>query len=151
MRRSFRALTLGTTLLTAACGGRALSLGAATRPVDRSLILSCVRSVASERGLGEITQSAETMELQAKSTVQMPDEERGGTPTYDVLTVKLAQANKGMRMLVGSASFVLHQLRGNSGSVGTSAPKTEWVGSEPSTRVTLARDAVLTQCGSLGN
>ena len=150
MRRPLRAFTLGAALLSAACAGHGISLGTSNRPTDPALLLSCARSVASERGLGEITQSPETMELQAKSAVDVSTpSERGTTPSYDVLTVKIAQAKQGLRMLVGSSSYALRQLR--AGGVGTSAAKTEWVGTPPSERVALARDAVLSQCGTLGN
>jgi hypothetical protein len=150
MRRPLRAFTLGAALLSAACAGHGLNLRPSSRPTDPALLLSCARSVASERGLGEITQPAGSLELQAKSAVDASNSaEHAATPSYDVLTVKISQAQKGVRMLVGGASYVLRQLRG--GGVGTSAAKTEWVGTQPSERVALVRDAVLTQCGTLGN
>ena len=43
--------------------------------------------------------------------------------------------------------YVLRSLR----PAGADAAKNEWVGTSPSSRVALARDAVLTQCGNLGN
>ena len=68
MRRTARAFTLGATLLLgAACSRNAMNLAVANRPADPTLLLSCVRSVAAERGLGEITQTSGT--LQAKSPV----------------------------------------------------------------------------------
>lgn len=147
MRRSARAFTLGATLLgAAACNRNAMNLAVANHPANPALLMSCARTVATERGLADVTQSSET--LQAKSAVAAAGEQ-GVTPTYDVLTVTLSPAKQGLRMLVGSTSFVLRQLR--NGGVGTSAAKAEWVGTAPSSRVALARDAVLTQCGSLGN
>ena len=151
MRRPVRAFVFGASLLSAACAGHGLTLRPTARPSDPALLLSCARNVATERGLGEITMSAEPMELQAKSVVDVSaGAERGGTPSYDVLTVQLSRgAKQGVRMLVGGASFALRQLRG--GGIGSSAAKTEWVGTQPSERVALARDAVLTQCGTLGS
>jgi hypothetical protein len=148
MRRSALALTFGVTLLTAACSRNGMQLAVSNKPADPSLLLSCARSVASERGLGEITQNSEAMELQAKSAVDVAAS--GGTaPSYDLLTVKLSPARKGLRMLVGSASYALRQLR--SGGVGSAAQKSEWVSTSPSTRVALVRDAVLDQCGTIGD
>lgn len=150
MRRPLRAFTLGASLLSAACAGHGLTFRPTARPADPALLLSCARNVASERGLGEITMSAEPMQLQAKSAVDVSaGAERAATPSYDVLTVQLSRAKQGVRMLVGGASYALRQLRG--GSIGSSAAKTEWVGTPPSERVALARDAVLSQCGTLGN
>src|SRR5438067_290338 len=148
MRRSARVLSLVVPALTAAlasaCAGHGITLGPAGHPTDPALLLSCARSVATERGLGDVTQPAGALELQAKSTITAP------TPSYDLLTVKIAQEKKGdFRMLVGGASYALRQLR--SSGVGTSSSKPEWVGTSPSERVALVRDAVLTQCGTLGN
>jgi hypothetical protein len=147
MRRTARAFTIVATLVaTAACNRNGLNLAVSNHPTDPALLMSCARSVASDRGLPVISQSDGT--LQAKSVVATPGDE-SVAPSYDVLTVKLSPAKRGLSMLVGSASFALRQLRG--GGVGTAAAKTEWVGTAPSTRVALARDAVLAQCGSLGS
>ena len=146
MRRPARALVLAVTAVTGACSRNGLQLNVSSQPADPALLLSCARTVASQRGLGEITQSAE--ELQAKSAVDVPGA-RGGAPSYDMLTVRLAPEKAGMRMVVGSSSFALRQL--GAGGVGTAAPKTEWVNTTPSTRVALVRDAVLDQCGTIGN
>ena len=149
MRRTARAFTLGATLLSAACAGHGISLRSTSHATDPSLLLSCARSVASERGLGDITQPVGALELQAKSSVEMPAPETDGTPSYDVLTVKLSPWRSGFRMLVGSTSYALRQLR--TASVGTSVARSEWVGTQTSTRVALVRDAVLNQCGTIGN
>jgi hypothetical protein len=150
MRRPLRAFPLGAALLSAACSGHGLTLRPSARPADPALLLSCARNVAAERGLGEVTMSAEPMQLQAKSAVDVSAAaERSTTPSYDVLTVQLSHAKQGVKMLVGGASYALRQLRG--ASIGSSAAKTEWVGTQPSERVALARDAVLSQCGTLGN
>jgi hypothetical protein len=148
MRRSPRAslLVVATLLLGTACSRNAMQLNVAQRPADPALLLSCARSVASHRGLGEIAESGE--QLQAKSPV-VTDVDQGATPTYDVLTVKFSRARKGLNMLVGSTSFVLRQLR--TGGVGTAAARSEWVGTTPSARAVQVRDAVLQQCGSLGH
>src|SRR5687768_14942691 len=99
MRRSARAIALGLTLLTAACSRNGLQLAVSSAPADPALLLSCARSVATERGFGDITQSAEPMGLQAKSVVEVPGA-NGSASSYDLLTVQLAPAKKGVRMLV---------------------------------------------------
>ena len=57
MRRSARVLSLVVPALTAAlasaCAGHGITLGPAGHPTDPALLLSCARSVATERGLGE--------------------------------------------------------------------------------------------------
>jgi hypothetical protein len=125
-------------ILSAGCAGRGISLSTNNHPQDPALLLSCARAVATDQGLGVVTQSSDAFEIQAKSSVD--------TPTRDVLTVTLSPAKKGFQMLVGGASYVVRQLRGGTGD----AVRSEWVGTSPSHRVAVARDAVLTQCGSLG-
>jgi hypothetical protein len=146
-----RSACLSALLLTTACAGRGLTFATTTRPNDPNLLLSCARTVAADQGLGVVTQSSEQFELQAKSAVEAASEPSAAAPqgdqTYDVLTVKLSPAKRGFEMLVGSASYVLRSLR----PAGADAAKNEWVGTSPSSRVALARDAVLTQCGNLGN
>ena len=149
MRRpSLLALALGVSLIGTACAGRGPNIGSRSRPTDPALLLSCARSVASERGLGEVTLSPESMELQAKSSVAVsPTSARGPAPSYDVLTVRISRAKQGLRMLVGGASYAMRQLRGGGG---TSTATPEWGGTQPWERVALVRDAVLDQCGTLG-
>ena len=147
MRRSARAFTLGATLLSAACAGHGITLSTTSRPADPALLLSCARSVASEHGLAQITQSSAQLEARTPMAVQTSEER--GSASYDVLTVKLSRAKEGLRMLVGSATYALRGLR--AGGVGSSTVKTEWVPLAPSEQVALARDAVLNKCGTLGN
>ncbi|MBV9879976.1 MAG: hypothetical protein JO180_05735 [Gemmatirosa sp.] len=148
-RASAIVLTLAAPLALAACAGHGLTLSTGSNaPPDPTLLLSCARAVAADRGLGVISQAPEQFELQARSAVESSV---AAAPSYDVLTVKLSPAKRGFRMLVSSASYALHQLRGATGPGSSVAPKTEWIGTSPSSRVALARDAVLDQCGSVGN
>jgi hypothetical protein len=154
MRRRVPSLALA--LLVAPLGacahGISLTTGSSSPP-DPALLMSCARSIATDQGLGVISQPPGQYEMQAKSVVETPTTpDRAAAPSYDVLTVKLSPAKEGFRMLVGSASYVLRQLRGvTTGGSSAGGSKAEWVGTSPSTRVALARDAVLTKCGSLGN
>jgi len=137
-------------VLATACAGRGLTFSTTTRPNDPNLLLSCARNVASEQGLGVVTERSGQFELEAKSPPEAPapsSSASAAAQTYDVLTVKLSPVKRGFEMLVGSASYALRSLRGATAD----AAKSEWVGTSPSSRVALARDAVLTQCGNLGN
>ena len=134
-------------VLVSACAGRSLTFATTTRPNDPNLLLSCARTVATDQGLGVVTQANGQLELQAKSAVEGPEDAPSAPRTYDVLTVKLSPAKRGFEMLVGSASYVLRSLRPG----GKDAANDEWAATSPSQRVALARDAVLTQCGNLGN
>lgn len=150
MRRRAPLLALALVVLPLGACSRAIALATgSSSPPNPDLVLSCARAVATDRGLGVI--SATSDELQAKSAVET--NATSATPSYDVLTVKLSPAKQGFRMLVGSASYVLRQLRGATPQGGSSAggSKAEWVGTQPSTRVAMARDAVLNKCGSIGN
>lgn len=144
MRRSARALPACSALLLTACAGHGFA--GSRHPVDPSLLLGCGRAVSAEHGLTDVTQS--TNELEARSVVDAAHAPAQGSAAYDALTITLAPAKQGLRLVVGGSSYVLRQLRG--GGVGKSAGRTEWQNIEPSAEVARARDAVLARCGTLG-